>query len=123
MNPSEIWHSFFGHSQQPSTTCNVLPTWTPLADVFEGPDNLTFLVYLPGVGAENILISRTSRVITVSGFRLNQHSGQNAIQFEGLYGSFTRAFSVATDVCWKSIACSFTDGILAVTVDKIKKIA
>lgn len=98
---------------------NACPTWEPPADIFETEQQFVIVVALPGVSADQLVISQDESAITVRGQRALPLSGNNAHihRVEIPYGRFERRFELPM----RQLSVgqrALLDGCLVLTLDK-----
>jgi HSP20 family protein len=94
--------------------------WVPLADVVETPEAYVLEVELPGLGKDDVVVQAQGDELVVRGER-RPDIGSRPESFHRLerrYGPFARAFRFSEEVDPDSIAASFEDGLLRLTVPK-----
>jgi len=92
--------------------------WIPNADIFARGDDLVIRFELAGVKEEDIDISLTGGVLTVSGERRSEID-EDEVHFytrERSYGYFRRIMNVPEGVDSSKISASFEDGMLELTI-------
>jgi HSP20 family protein len=97
--------------------------WAPKADVFERNGQLVFHADLPGIKSEDVRVTLENDVLTISGERRHEHEHDagGVYQCERSYGSFQRSFALPEGVNPDSIAASFNNGVLEVTMPMPKQ--
>lgn len=77
-------------------------------------------VELPGVPAENVDVSVTDNVLTVSGTKTSEREEKGRTYFfsERRYGAFHRSFRLPPDVDDGDISAEYKDGVLKLRVPK-----
>jgi HSP20 family protein len=99
-------------------------SFTPAVDIFEDKDSIHVKVELPGLKAENVNVHVENQLLTISGERKleNEESGTGKAngyhRVERSYGSFTRSFSLPSNVSGDRIEADMKDGILDVKLPK-----
>jgi HSP20 family protein len=95
--------------------------WQPLADVYEMPGSFVVLIELPGVEQEDVEIHVDGEVVVVRGQRkLGAARPERYHRMERSYGSFSRAFNLASEVDPDAVSAQFKDGLLRLELPKIK---
>ena len=95
--------------------------WQPLADVYEMPGAFVVLLELPGVEQEDVEIHVDGDVVVVRGQRkLGAARPERYHRMERSYGSFSRSFSLATEVDPEAVSAQFKDGLLRLELPKLK---
>ena len=94
--------------------------FTPRVDVTEDNDNLYVHAEIPGVDKKDINVSVTDGVLTISGEKKNETRDENKNYFriERTSGSFSRSFTLPTDVMTDKISAEYKDGVLNITLPK-----
>lgn len=95
------------------------PTWEPPVDVFETDRQFILLAALPGVGADQLIITLDDTAVTILGRRALPDIGINADihRVEIPYGSFERR--VELPACQLRVGTRLLrDGCLLLTLDK-----
>ena len=92
--------------------------WAPAMDVIEKDDKYLIKLELPGVKGEDVDISISGDILTVSGEKKSESDvkkkGYHYI--ESSYGSFSRSISLPTNVKSDKIEADFDNGILEITL-------
>lgn len=96
------------------------PTYAPRFDVKETKDAYVFRADLPGVKQENLEISLTGNLLSVSGHREEERREQSDTSYasERSYGSFSRSFTLPEGIDGENVMADLKDGVLALTVPK-----
>jgi HSP20 family protein len=94
--------------------------WTPTANVTETEKEYLIKAELPEVKKEDVKITLSDRVITISGERKREKEEKDAneIRIESFYGTFSRSFALPDDIDAKGIRAESKDGVLRVHVPK-----
>jgi len=94
--------------------------WTPVADVQESSEALTFFLELPGVRLEDIDLHLEGDELLVQGERRmeREEAGEQYHRVERSYGKFSRRFPVPSTVDRSSVAATFRDGVLRISLPK-----
>ncbi|MDH4143227.1 MAG: Hsp20/alpha crystallin family protein [Chloroflexota bacterium] len=108
----------------------VRPIWmadrpsVPAIDLFTTPEAVIAKMALPGVKPEDVDITVTEDIVTITGsFEEEKESSEAGyVQKELSHGSFTRSFSVPTTVDVDAASASFTDGLLTLTLPKTEPV-
>jgi HSP20 family protein len=94
-------------------------TWAPPVDVAEEKDSIIVRVEVPGMNEQDLKVGFEDGVLTVSGERqFERKEDRNYHRIERTYGTFSRTFSLPRTVDQDSIAASYRDGILEITIPK-----
>ena len=99
-------------------------SWTPTANVSETPREYLIKAELPEVKKEDVRITLSDGVITISGERKQEkeEKDSNEIRIESFYGTFSRSFSLPDNVDTKGIRAESKDGVLRVHVPKMEAV-
>lgn len=92
--------------------------WIPNADIFARGDDLVIRFELAGVKEEDIDISLTGGVLTVSGERKSELN-EDEVHFytrERSYGNFRRNMNLPEGIDRSKISASFEDGMLELNI-------
>ncbi|HKV98773.1 MAG TPA: Hsp20/alpha crystallin family protein [Vicinamibacterales bacterium] len=95
--------------------------WIPAVDVCETDKELTFVVELPGMNAEEVDVSALDGVLTIQGERVDERTvGQDERYhlLERNYGSFLRRFQLPPGLDGEKILADVANGVLRVHVPK-----
>ena len=92
--------------------------WIPTADVFARGDDLVLRYELAGVREEDIEITLTGGVLTVSGERKSDLNEEQVHFYtrERSYGHFRRSMNLPEGVDGSKINASFNDGMLELII-------
>lgn len=105
-----------GHEDRKRTHATA---WVPSADIFAKGGDLIILVSLSGVRLEDIDITLSNNVLTISGTRRNEledEEGASVYVRERYYGAFRRSITTPVGVGEDNISADFENGMLEVTV-------
>jgi HSP20 family protein len=94
--------------------------YTPRFDVKETKDAYVMKADLPGVRDEEVDVSLSGNMLTISGKKEEEHKeeGEQYYAMERTYGSFSRSFSLPDSVDGEHVAAELKDGVLTVNVPK-----
>jgi HSP20 family protein len=93
--------------------------WVPSTDVFAKGGNLVIRVSLSGVNPEDVEITLSNDVLTVSGERRSELEDEEEETFyvrERYYGAFRRTWTLPAGVNENDISADFENGLLEITV-------
>ncbi len=92
----------------------------PDVDVYETNDRLVIKADLPGMKKEDINLSMSDNVLSISGERKEEteHKEGNSYMSERCFGSFQRSITLPSSVRADKINAEYKDGILTVTCPK-----
>jgi len=104
-----------GQEEQRRTHANA---WIPTADIFASGDDLVIRCELAGVREEDIEITLSGGVLTISGERKSELNEEEVHFYtrERSYGSFRRNMNLPEGVDGSKINAAFEDGMLEVTI-------
>ena len=104
-----------GAMREPSMT-----TFLPQFEVRETKDAYVFKGDLPGVRDEDLDITMAQNRLTISGRREMEHREEQDryYAYERSYGSFTRSFTLPTDVDESHVEAELRDGVLTLRIPK-----
>ena len=114
-----MFDSFFNADVQGEET----RAWMPPVDVQETADAYLFHAELPGLTKDDINITLENNVLRLSGERKLEKDAnkENYHRVERTYGTFTRSFTLPTQVDADKVQAAFENGILTVTVPKAEQ--
>jgi HSP20 family protein len=95
--------------------------WTPAVDIRETDKELTFAVELPGIKLEDVEVTATDGILTISGERTEERKeGEEGRYYllERNYGSFMRRFQLPQGVDHDKIEADCDQGMLKVHIPK-----
>lgn len=92
----------------------------PDVDMFESNGDLVLKAELPGIKKEDIEVTLTDGSITISGEKKKEDEvkKKDYYKLERSYGSFSRTFSLPTEVKGGEAKSTFKDGVLEVRIPK-----
>jgi HSP20 family protein len=95
--------------------------WVPAVDIVEDKDHFLIQADLPGVDSADIEVSMDDGVLTVSGERRSENSGEadGLKRIERASGRFDRRFSLPETADAEHITAKSSNGILEITVPKL----
>ena len=96
---------------------NRVSGFTPLVDVHETKDEYLVKVDLPGVKADDVSVEVNDNVLSISGSRVAQETGQAQL-IERPYGSFVRTLTLPQGVESDSIEAGYQEGVLELRIPK-----
>ena len=96
----------------------------PAIDLFQTEEEVVVKASLPGLKAEDVHISITADVLTLSGeFKpANEKKGATYHIREHRYGSFERSVMLPTDVQTDQAKADFENGVLTITLPKAETV-
>ena len=96
---------------------NRVSGFTPLVDVHETKEEYLVKVDLPGVKADDVNVEVNDNVLSISGSRAADETGQAQL-VERPYGSFVRTLTLPQGVDSDSIEAGYQDGVLELRIPK-----
>lgn len=92
--------------------------WSPATDILSRDGDLVLRAELPGVRHEDVDVTLSNGVLTISGERRDEQEKRGAGYHsrELRYGSFSRSMRMPEGVGSEDIHARFEDGVLEVTV-------
>jgi HSP20 family protein len=96
------------------------PEFAPRFDVKETKDTYVITADLPGVKDEELDVSLSGNLLTISGKREEEHreEGESYYAMERSHGSFARSFTMPNGVDAESVTADLKQGVLAVRIPK-----
>ncbi len=115
---ARMFDSFFNDMQGEETR-----SWVPPVDIQETGEAYLFHAELPGLTRDDIHITLENNVLRVSGERKldKDVKKENYHRVERTYGTFTRTFTMPTQVDSDKVLAAFENGVLTVTVPKSER--
>lgn len=96
----------------------------PALDMYQTDEDIIVKAVLPGIKPDNLNISVTGDVLTISGEIHHEEEDKKARYHmrETQYGSFTRSVPLPTSVDVNKAEAHFEDGILTLTLPKKEEV-
>jgi len=119
---NRVFDESFGHSPEPERAA--VAAWAPTIDVWESDTDVTVEADLPGVCKDDIEISLTDDVLSISGERKPSECDETAgvaQRRERSFGQFHRALSLATSINPDAVSATYREGVLRVVVPKAEE--
>ncbi len=97
--------------------------WSPAVDVTETSEAIEVQTELPGMKRDDIEIDIANGVLSIKGEKKEVSNKKNRSWHhrEVRYGSFSRSFTLPTDVKPDEAKAFFEDGVLTITLPKEEK--
>ena len=94
--------------------------FTPRVDVTEDNENLYVEADIPGVDKKDVKVSVVGDVLTISGEKKKEtrDENKNYYRIERTSGSFSRSFTLPSEIQNDKISAEFTNGVLKITLPK-----
>jgi HSP20 family protein len=98
-------------------------TFNPTLDISETDTEIKVAAELPGLDENDIDISLTQNVLTISGEKKaeKEDEGENYHRIERSYGSFERSVTLSTEVETDQVEAIFKNGVLTIVLPKISE--
>ncbi|MFA7555953.1 MAG: Hsp20/alpha crystallin family protein [Spongiibacteraceae bacterium] len=96
----------------------------PKVDIYDNGDSYELIAELPGIGKEAISVTVEESTLTIEATSQQQSPTEKtvkALRQERHFGKFVRSFNLGQDIDQTDIQASFKDGLLTLTVPKIKE--
>ena len=118
------WGNRFGISKKEDDEEYENAVWMPLTDIYEDNDNYFIKADLPGVKKDNLKISYTDGILSLSGERSEEKETKDAKchRIERSFGKYYRSFNLPKEIKEDKIKAEFKDGQLTVTVPKADEV-
>ena len=115
-----ILNSVFDKDWDNST--EISSAWTPAIDIQESGKSFFIYADLPGLSKNDIKVSVENNTLSISGKKERSKNEDNdSFHYrERRYGSFKRSFKLTENVDDKKISADFSDGVLSITIPKLK---
>lgn len=115
--------SLLGPSWLPRLRATEVEEAIPSVDIFEEADNVVVKAELPGIKKEDIDVSMTDNVISISGEKKREEKVErkNYYREERSYGSFTRSFRLPAEVQTDKAKAGFKEGVLEIRIPKTEE--
>jgi HSP20 family protein len=94
--------------------------FSPSVDIFEEGDHVVVKAEIPGMRKEDLEVSLTEDVITISGQKKGEEKidRKDFFRYERSFGSFTRTLNLPAGVRSEEARASFKDGVLEVRIPR-----
>ena len=96
-------------------------TFIPLVDILESEDALVIVADMPGVEADSLTIDLRQNVLTIEGVVTPEKEEGQLVYQEYETGSFHRQFRLSNTVDQEKIDAVMKDGVLRLTLPKVKE--
>jgi HSP20 family protein len=94
----------------------------PAADIFEGENDLTVILEMPGVEKNNVDIRVEDGALNVEGrLDLNKYQGLKPLYTEYNIGHYSRSFRLSNKIDQNKIAADLKDGVLTLKLPKAEE--
>lgn len=97
--------------------------WMPAVDISETDDALLLYAELPGMTKDDVDITLENNLLSIRGERKFEKEAQkeNFHRIERTYGSFSRSFTLPSNVRSDEVKASFKDGLLHIEIPKAEE--
>jgi len=94
--------------------------WAPKVDIFEDQDNITVTAELPGMEQKDVEVRIEDATLIIKGERKLEHEEKkdNYHRIERSYGSFSRSFSLPTNLALDKVEAKMDKGVLKVMLPR-----
>jgi len=116
---NRLFESAFGYPVRTETPL-LREGWLPPVDIHEDSNNIYLKAELPGIKKEELNIAVEGDTLTIKGEKKHESEVKEE-QFhvmERTYGSFSRSFSLPTNVDAGKVRADYKDGVLTLTLPK-----
>lgn len=116
----DLFDRFFEDFWKPAPFAETETWFAPSIDVSETDDTITVKAEIPGMKKEDIDITVSEGLLTLSGEKKADHEekGESYHVRESRYGAFRRSIRLPAEVESDQIDAGYQDGVLTVTVPK-----
>ena len=91
----------------------------PTGDIYEGENDLTVVLEMPGVDKSNVDINVEAGVLNIEGrLDFSKYEGMQPVYTEYNIGHYRRSFSLSNTIDQGRISAEMKDGVLTVTLPK-----
>ena len=97
--------------------------WLPAVDISETEDALQLYAELPGMTRDDVDITLENNLLSIRGERKFEKDvkKENFHRIERTYGSFSRTFTLPSNVRSDEVKASFKDGVLHIEIPKAEE--
>lgn len=96
--------------------------YVPYADVYETDEALTVAMEMPGVEKQHMTISLENGVLRIDGqIDFAKYEGMQPVYTEYNIGHYRRSFTLSNRIDQEHISAEVEDGVLMLTLPKIKE--
>jgi HSP20 family protein len=117
----EFFDDFFNHSMLDRLPAPGSGGWAPALDLVDHPNEVLVKADLPGLSKEDIEISVSGDLLTLSGTRKESWESDKGLRSERVYGSFTRTLTLPAEVDGARAKASLANGVLELTLPKLEE--
>ena len=122
-NLLDNFNKFFTNFGNGTLNNTGISNFLPTVNTREGDYAYHIEIDLPGVKKDEINISNSNGVLTISGERQfrNELKKDDYYKVESSYGKFQRSFNLPKDIDAENIEAKYDDGVLEVVIPKLAK--
>lgn len=97
-------------------------TFTPRIDICEDENKIFIDIEAAGVKKEDIKLTLQDNILTITGEKKKESEDKTKKYYrsERIYGSFTRSFTLPSEINRDSVDAKYEDGMLKVVIEKEK---
>ncbi len=97
--------------------------WSPQVDIFETDDSIVLKAELPGIDKKDVTIELKDNTISLSGERKFEKKikEENYHRVERSYGTFSRSFTLPSNIVKDKIKAEMVDGVLEISLPKTQE--
>ncbi len=120
---AQRWEDFFNRPFLP-TMRQFFPStgqeWSPSVEVMEKENAYVIKAELPGVNEEDVEVSLTGDVLTISGEKEEESEEERKGYYysESSYGSFSRSLTIPSNIDADNIEAYYNNGVLEINLPK-----
>jgi HSP20 family protein len=99
-------------------------TFSPRVDVIELAESYQLVAELPGISKENIAVTVDDTILTIEAnnkANTSEETQVKTLRTERRIGKFIRSYNLGQDIEQSAIQAEFKDGLLTLTVPKMKE--
>jgi HSP20 family protein len=109
-------HRFFG--EEPARFLG--QSFSPAIDIVEKDNEILITAEIPGIDQKDLEVDLAGGVLTIKGEKKEEREekGENYHRVERSFGSFSRSFTLPSEVQEDKVEAKYKDGILSLTLPK-----
>jgi HSP20 family protein len=97
--------------------------YVPPTDIFETQDELMVVLEMPGVEKKDITVGLENDRLRIEGrIDFKKYEGLGPLYTEYNVGHYARAFTLSSKIDQEKISAQIADGVLTVTLPKVKEV-
>jgi HSP20 family protein len=119
-----LFEDFFGTARRGNEEKALTATWAPDVDLSENKEGYTLRAEVPGVSKEEVKVTLTDDVLTVSGEKKYEKEvkEESFHRSERAYGVFSRSFKLPGSIQADKIKAEYRDGVLTLSIPKAESL-